>query len=172
MRPPRPLLPPRCRARKGLPLSARQRGVLPLGGWLASGLLLTALAAAGPGRAQSPPPPPPPLNPGWAFDPTGPFQPGPADAPLLLPGNGGRFTPNARPPLAIGAPLPLVPPCPLIVPPREAVLQPLHLPPAMVPLKNRFGCLSAADAIYGPDGCPKRLCRKAESPIRLPPGGP
>ena len=176
MRPPRPLL----------PLAG-----LPLGGLLAGGLLLTAVVAAVPVRAQSssssapssvapsapparePQPPPPPLNPGWAFDPTGPFQPGAADAPLLLPGNAGRFNPNARPTLAIGAPLPLVPPCPLIVPPRDAALQPLHLPPAAVPLKNRFGCLSAADAIYGPDGCPKRLCGKAaESVIRLPPGGP
>ena len=138
---------------------------------------IAALLTLGPASPASllaePMPPAPPLNPAWAFDPNGPFLPG-ADPPsFLLPNNGQRFNPS-KPgqPKAISGPPPPIAPCPLIVPPRDAVLQPLHLPPALVPLKNRFGCLSAADAIYGPDGCPKRLCRKAESPIRLPPGGP
>jgi hypothetical protein len=45
-----------------------------------------------------------------------------------------------------------------VVPPREQVLQPLRIAPGQVAAKNAMGCLSAADAIYGPDGCPTRLC--------------
>jgi hypothetical protein len=61
----------------------------------------------------------------------------------------------------------------LIVPVKDYALQPLHIAPAQVPLKNSFGCLSAADAVYGPDGCPKRLCGKGgATQILLPPGGP
>jgi hypothetical protein len=60
------------------------------------------------------------------------------------------------------------PPCPLIVPPASLDSQPLRISPSQVPLKNRMGCLSEADAIYGPDGCPLRLCGKQRNPIQLP----
>ncbi len=62
-------------------------------------------------------------------------------------------------PLAIEASPGLPPPaCKLVVPRSEAVLQPLRIHPAQVAQKNSFGCLSAADARYGPDGCPSQLC--------------
>jgi len=136
-------------------------------------LLALAPAATDPLKAQ-PLPSAPPLNPAWAFDPNGPFLPG-ADPPsFLLPANGQRFNPS-RPsqPQAINGPRPPIPACRLVVPVREAPLQPLHLHPSQVPLKNSLGCLSPADAVYGPDGCPIRLCgtTKANS-IGLPPGGP
>ncbi len=66
-------------------------------------------------------------------------------------------TPNQ--PLAIEASPGLSPPpCRLLVPRSEAVLQPLRIHPAQVAQKNSLGCLSAADALYGPDGCPSQLC--------------
>ncbi len=66
-------------------------------------------------------------------------------------------TPNQ--PLAIEASPGLSPPaCRLLVPRSEAVLQPLRIQPAQVAQKNSMGCLSAADARYGPDGCPSQLC--------------
>lgn len=142
-------------------------------------LLILALASLVPGMGSAPVraeqlPPQAPLSPSWAFDPTGPYLPG-ADPPaFLLPGWGQPFNP-ARPvqPQAISGPRPPIPPCPLIVPVRLAALQPLHIPPVQVPLKNRFGCLSPADAIYGPDGCPRRLCGTSKGfQIPLPPGGP
>ena len=53
----------------------------------------------------------------------------------------------------------LAPPaCRLVVPRSDALLQPLRIQPAQVALKNSLGCLSAADARYGPDGCPSQLC--------------
>ena len=62
-------------------------------------------------------------------------------------------------PLAIEASPGLPPPaCRLVVPRSDAVLQPLRIHPAQVAQKNSFGCLSAADARYGPDGCPSQLC--------------
>jgi|GEM_PF-3154520 hypothetical protein len=139
---------------------------------------VAVLLALAPGATTTlkaqPLPPAPPLNPAWAFDPNGPFLPG-ADPPsFLLPANGQRFNPS-RPsqPQAINGPRPPIPACRLVVPVREAPLQPLHLHPSQVPLKNSLGCLSPADAVYGPDGCPIRLCgtTKANS-IGLPPGGP
>ncbi|MEB3323926.1 MAG: hypothetical protein VKM17_01155 [Cyanobacteriota bacterium] len=73
-------------------------------------------------------------------------------------------------PLAIDGPAPLVPsPCKLVVPPDQAVFQPMKIRPEQVPLKNRLGCLSPADALYGPDGCPVRLCGKGEGAFQLPP---
>lgn len=48
--------------------------------------------------------------------------------------------------------------CPLLVPVDAPYLQPKRLKPTEVPLKNAAGCLSPADAIYGPDGCPTKLC--------------
>ena len=37
-------------------------------------------------------------------------------------------------------------------------LQPKRLKPQEVKAKNAAGCLSPADAIYGADGCPLKLC--------------
>ena len=48
--------------------------------------------------------------------------------------------------------------CPALLPANESFLEPMRLPPSEVPAKNAKGCLSPADAIYGPDGCPKQLC--------------
>jgi hypothetical protein len=48
--------------------------------------------------------------------------------------------------------------CPLVVPSQVSFLQPKRLRPEEVKAKNAAGCLSAADAIYGPDGCPLKLC--------------
>ncbi|MEB3184549.1 MAG: hypothetical protein VKM97_01550 [Cyanobacteriota bacterium] len=143
-------------------------------------LLAFALPLAGPLPATRveavPQPPPPPLNPAWAFDPQrGVALPGSPPSTLLLPGDGGAFRPSqANQPLVIGGSQPrLVAPCPLIVPVKDIALQPLHIPPGLVPLKNSFGCLSAGDAIYGPDGCPRRLCgEKLGNRIPLPAGGP
>lgn len=117
---------------------------------------------------------PSPLNPAWAFDPNGPSLQGSPPPGLLLPNGGQPFNP-ARPnqPEAIHGPRPPIPPCPLIVSVKDAPLQPLHLHPAQVPMKNSFGCLSPSDAIYGPDGCPRRLCGTTKGyQIPLPPGGP
>lgn len=52
------------------------------------------------------------------------------------------------------------PPCALVVPRSEALLQPLRISPVQVTQKNSMGCLSAADALYGPDGCPRQVCGK------------
>ena len=48
--------------------------------------------------------------------------------------------------------------CPLVVPSQVSFLQPKRLRPEEVKAKNAAGCLSAADAIYGADGCPLKLC--------------
>jgi hypothetical protein len=84
------------------------------------------------------------------------------------PARAQAFSPNQ--PLAIPASPGLPPPaCPLVVPPQEQLLQPLRIAPAQVAQKNRLGCLSAADAIYGPDGCPSQLCgRKRGFQLPLP----
>lgn len=60
------------------------------------------------------------------------------------------------------------PPCPLVVPVSDAVLQPLRLQPAQVADKNAMGCLSAADAIDGPEGCPLQLCSTAQGTLPMP----
>ncbi|MCP9771851.1 hypothetical protein KBY66_04310 [Synechococcus sp. Tobar12-5m-g] len=57
--------------------------------------------------------------------------------------------------------------CPLLVPRQESFLQPKRLPPSQVSRKNAAGCLSPADAIYGPDGCPRKLCPKPTRGIEL-----
>lgn len=92
-------------------------------------------------------------------------------APLAAPPAGSAqelSSPNQ--PLAISGPEALVPsPCKLVVPADQAVLQPMKIRPEQVPLKNRLGCLSPADAVYGPDGCPVRLCGKNEGAFQLPP---
>lgn len=48
--------------------------------------------------------------------------------------------------------------CPALLPKNESFLEPMRLSPQEVPAKNARGCLSPSDAIYGPDGCPKKLC--------------
>ena len=48
--------------------------------------------------------------------------------------------------------------CPLLVPADAPYLQPKRLKPQEVPAKNAAGCLSPSDAVYGPDGCPLKLC--------------
>lgn len=58
--------------------------------------------------------------------------------------------------------------CPLLVAPVDSALQPLRIPASEVAAKNRLGCLSAADAVYGPDGCPSRLCGSGRGEIPLP----
>ena len=60
-------------------------------------------------------------------------------------------------------------PCPLLVPPKDAALQPLRIPPNQVAMKNSMGCLSPADAsLYGPDGCPVKLCKLPQGTVPLP----
>lgn len=59
--------------------------------------------------------------------------------------------------------------CPLIVPVSQAELQPLRIRRDQVAGKNARGCLSPADAIYGPDGCPQRLCGGNAGVIQLLP---
>lgn len=58
--------------------------------------------------------------------------------------------------------------CPLIVKPSATAFQPLRIKPSEVAAKNKSGCLSAGDAIYGPDGCPLRLCGGEQGVIPLP----
>ena len=78
-------------------------------------------------------------------------------------------TPSPNQPLAIDGPAALVPsPCRLLVPQSQSVLQPMKIRPEQVPLKNRLGCLSPADAIYGADGCPLKLCGKGQGAFQLP----
>lgn len=58
--------------------------------------------------------------------------------------------------------------CPRLDPTNPTAVQPLRIPPAQVAGKNARGCLSEADAIYGPDGCPLRLCGKDAGVLQLP----
>lgn len=60
------------------------------------------------------------------------------------------------------------PACRLLVPASQSELQPLRIKPQQVAEKNARGCLSPADAIYGPDGCPLRLCGRQAGVIQLP----
>lgn len=58
--------------------------------------------------------------------------------------------------------------CPLVVPPSQSLLQPRKIRPDQVKAKNAMGCLSPADAVYGPNGCPQRLCGPDAGVIQLP----
>ncbi|MBV2350565.1 hypothetical protein KUL97_02460 [Synechococcus sp. HK05] len=60
--------------------------------------------------------------------------------------------------------------CPAIVNVSAGDIQPMRLPPDEVAAKNKLGCLSPNDAIYGPDGCPTRLCGQAQGAVPLPAG--
>jgi hypothetical protein len=44
----------------------------------------------------------------------------------------------------------------------------MRLPPSEVAAKNKLGCLSPNDAIYGSDGCPTRLCGQNSGAVPLP----
>ena len=70
---------------------------------------------------------------------------------------------------AAGAQQRLAGQCPLIVPKDQQILQPRRIPPGQVAGKNAMGCLSAADAIYGKDGCPIKLCGEGSGAFQLPP---
>ncbi|MCX5967758.1 MAG: hypothetical protein NTV57_09000 [Cyanobacteria bacterium] len=60
-------------------------------------------------------------------------------------------------------------PCPLLVPGQDAALQPLRIAPSQVAMKNSMGCLSPTDAsLYGPDGCPVKLCKLPQGTVPLP----
>lgn len=48
--------------------------------------------------------------------------------------------------------------CPALLPKDQGFLEPMRLSPQEVAAKNARGCLSPGDAIYGPDGCPTKLC--------------
>ena len=50
----------------------------------------------------------------------------------------------------------------------DVAVQPLWIPPSQVKAKNSLGCLSGNDAIYGPDGCPTKLCAAGTGVIPLP----
>jgi len=58
--------------------------------------------------------------------------------------------------------------CPLVVAPKNSDLQPRRIQPSQVAGKNAGGCLSPSDAIYGPDGCPLKLCGANAGVIPLP----
>lgn len=76
-------------------------------------------------------------------------------------------SPSPNQPMAIDGLPP--PPCPLLVPPADAALQPLRIHPSQVARKNAIGCLSPADAaLYGPDGCPRKLCHSPQGTVPLP----
>jgi len=75
--------------------------------------------------------------------------------------------PSPNQPMAIEGLPP--PPCPLLVPHGDAALQPLRIQPSQVARKNAVGCLSPADAaLYGPDGCPRKLCHAPQGTVPLP----
>jgi hypothetical protein len=59
--------------------------------------------------------------------------------------------------------------CPAIVKPGD--IQPMRLLPSEVAAKNKLGCLSPNDAIYGKDGCPTRLCGQSSGAVPLPSAG-
>ena len=76
-------------------------------------------------------------------------------------------TPSPNQPLAIQGLPPE--PCPLLVAGADPALQPLRIAPSQVARKNAVGCLSPADAaVYGPDGCPVRLCTAPQGTMPLP----
>lgn len=58
--------------------------------------------------------------------------------------------------------------CPLIVPAESTLVQPRRILPSQVAGKNAMGCLSPSDAIYGPDGCPQKMCGQTSGAFALP----
>jgi hypothetical protein len=69
-----------------------------------------------------------------------------------------------------GQPLLSAESCPAIVDIAAGSIQPMRLPPAEAATKNKLGCLSPYDAIYGSDGCPTRLCGQTKGAVPLPAG--
>ncbi len=67
---------------------------------------------------------------------------------------------------------PYLPPnsCPAIVDVNAGGIQPMRLAITEVAAKNKLGCLSPNDAIYGADGCPLRLCGHNQGAVPLPAG--
>ena len=61
--------------------------------------------------------------------------------------------------------------CPAIVNVGAGQIQPIRIAPADVTAKNRLGCLSPNDAVYGADGCPLRLCGVSSGTLPLPEAG-
>ena len=61
--------------------------------------------------------------------------------------------------------------CPAIVNVAAGEIQPIRIAPADVNAKNRLGCLSPNDAVYGADGCPLRLCAVSSGAVPLPAAG-
>jgi len=60
--------------------------------------------------------------------------------------------------------------CPAIVNKAAGDVEPLRISSSEVALKNRMGCLSPNDAIYGADGCPLKLCSPSSGVVPLPAG--
>ena len=60
------------------------------------------------------------------------------------------------------------PSCPLVVPASQKLFKPRSIQPNQVQAKNAMGCLSPADAVYGADGCPLRICGAEAGVIELP----
>lgn len=59
--------------------------------------------------------------------------------------------------------------CPRLGPSSNPTdVQPLRIQPGQVQRKNARGCLSPADAVYGPDGCPRQACGADAGVIQLP----
>lgn len=58
--------------------------------------------------------------------------------------------------------------CPLVVPADQSFVQPKRIKPEEVKDKNAMGCLSPADAVYGADGCPLRMCGANAGVIQWP----
>ena len=97
-------------------------------------------------------------------------------ASLTLLGSGAALAASPvsleAPKLAVPAGAEATPLCPRLQSNDPAAIQPLRLDPRTVAIKNRIGCLSMQDAIYGADGCPRRLCGdRYANPIQLPGGG-
>ena len=74
--------------------------------------------------------------------------------PTAVPNNAAEFLPSKR--------------CPLIVPGKDWSAQPLRIAPEEVAAKNRLGCVSPNDAIYGKDGCPIQRCGANQGVVPLP----
>lgn len=74
--------------------------------------------------------------------------------PTAVPNNPAEFLPSRR--------------CPLIVPGNDWSAQPMRIAPADVAAKNRLGCVSPNDAIYGNNGCPVRRCGANQGVVPLP----
>lgn len=89
------------------------------------------------------------------------------DAVLLIVALAGTGLLGATLGPAQAQPLPK-PSCQLVVPANQRVLQPKRIQPEQVKAKNAMGCLSPADAVYGADGCPLRLCGPNAGVIQLP----